>query len=438
MAASPRRSNRPRAAAFTTPLTIPGGDVAGAEVVRELAPEVALPAWQTLRSVLMWAGEEPAMRGDLFEPCAMSDWERELLQDGWEPDVRAPLAVLVGELAKPAEASPETIAHACLCVTDWALERGHVATALAFAEAAALSWPQHPRYSWTAGRLLRAHGHPREAEQWFKRAERAASTAKDWEARTLALNSLGNAYAETGSYKQAIHSHNQALRVARRHGLRAREGEVLHDLFVATAASGDVLAAEEHARGSLEIYRSGQHPRLLSLAHDIAALWMQRGQFSRALPVFVEIYQHFTQPNERMLVLSSAARAAGACADEELYDSLSDEAVALEEQLREGRMVPRALYLLGLGAWSLDRWAEAEQLLTRAESAAREREEADVIAEADAALTAVRQRQPGEQRTLLPERVKASRETLASHFVATLKSVPVLVTEGVLIDRRAA
>lgn len=378
------------------------------------------------------------MRGGLFEPCAMTDWERELLQETWEPDVRAPLAVLVGELAKLAEASAETIAHACLCVTDWALERGHVATALAFAEAAALSWPQHPRYSWTVGRLLRAHGRPREAEQWFKRADRAATTAGDWEARTLALNSLGNTYTEAGNYKQAIQAHNHALRVARKRGLREREGEVLHDLFVATSYSGDVEAAEEHARAALEIYRSGHHPRLLSLAHDTAVLWMERGQFGRALPVFVEISQHFTQPNERMLVLSSAARAAGACGDETLYDSLSEEALALEEQLQTRRMVPRALYLLGMGAWSLNRWTAADQLLTRAESAGREREEADVVTEADTALTGVRQRQAGEQRDLLPERVKASREALAGHFVATLKSAPVLVTEGVLVNRRAA
>ncbi|HVH11744.1 MAG TPA: hypothetical protein VM759_01770, partial [Longimicrobium sp.] len=190
MAARPRRSNRPRSADFTTPLTIPGGAVGGADVVRELAPEVALPVWQTLRSVLMWAGEEPALRGDLFEPCAMADWERQLLQDSWEPDVRCPLAVLVGELGKGTEASLETIARACLCVTDWALERGHTATALAFAEAAALAWPQHPRYAWMAGRLLRRHGRLREAEQWIRRASKAAATVQDRETQTLAINSL--------------------------------------------------------------------------------------------------------------------------------------------------------------------------------------------------------------------------------------------------------
>ncbi|HYW11829.1 MAG TPA: tetratricopeptide repeat protein [Longimicrobium sp.] len=437
MAARARRSNRPRAADFTTPLTIPGGAVGGADVVRELAPDVALPVWQTLRSVLMWAGEEPALRGDLFEPCAMEEWEAELLMDTWEPDVRCPLAVLVGELARAAEASAETLARTCLCVTDWALERGHVATALAFAEAAALSWPQQSRYSWMAGRLLRIHGRPKEAEQWLKRAERAASTSKDWEARTLALNSLGNTYAEAGNYKHAIQMHTQALRVAKKHGLREREGEVLHDLFVATAYSGSREAAEEHARGALEVYRSG-HPRLLALAHDVAVLWMQHGQFSRALPVFLEISGHFTEPHERLLVIASTARAAGACGEEELYTKLAQEAVTVEQQVPAARLAPRALYHLGLGAWSLNRWAMAEQFLMRAESAARERNEADVTSEAEAALSAVRQRQHAEQKGMYSERKKAGQETLSGRFVATLKSAPELFTEGVLINRRAA
>lgn len=437
MPARPRRSNRPRSAAFTTPLTIPDGDMAGAEVVSELAPEVALAAWQTLRAVLMWAGEEPAMRGDLFEPCAMTEWEGELLQASWDPDVRCPLAVLVGELARLAAASAETIARSCLCVTDWALEHGHVATALAFAEAAGLAWPQNPRYSWMAGRLLRIHGRPHEAEQWLKRADKTASTARDWEAKTLALNSLGNAHAETGDYRRAIQAHSHALRVARKHGLRERQGEVLHDLFVATANSDDPDGAEEHARGALDIYRDG-HPRLLALAHDVAVLWMQRGQFSRALPVFLEIAQHFTEPSERMLVLSSAARAAGACGEEDLYGKLSREAIALEQQLRTGRHVPRSLYLLGLGAWSLQLWNPAEQFLARAVEAAREREETDIIAEGETVLARVRQHQLSSDQQSRLARAKADRETLAGRFVASLKSAPVLVTEGVLATRRAA
>jgi tetratricopeptide (TPR) repeat protein len=431
MPASPRRPGRPRAAEFTTPLTIPGGAVAGTEVVRELPAEVSLAVWQTLRSVLLWAAEEPAQRGDLFEPCAMEEWEMELLEDDWDPDVRCPLAVLVGELGRLGQASPETIARACLSVTEWALEHGYVATALGFAEAAGLAWPQHPRYAWLAGRLMRVHGRRREAEMWLKRAERAAAKAADWETRTLALNSIGITQAEAGNYRQAAQSHSQALRFARKHGQRHREGEFLHDLFVATAYMGDLDAAEEHARAALEIYTNTGHPRLLALAHDVAVLWMERGQFGRALPVFLETMQHFTKPNERILVVSSAARAAGACGEEDLYTRLSTEAQALECEIPSGGFVPRSLHLLGMGAWNLGRWDMAETLLARAESAAREQEDMDLAAKAGEALAAVREHRPNEAGLRLSDRLRSDREALAGRLVATLQKAPVLVTEGI-------
>lgn len=439
MSASPRRRpGRPRHADFTAPLTIPGGAVAGADLVRELPEEVSLAVWQTLRSLLLWAAEDPGLRGDLFEPCAMGEWEEDLLEEDWDPDVRSPLAVLVGELGKQGQASAETIAQACLAVTDWALEHGYVSTALGFAEAAGLAWPQHPRYAWLAGRLMRAHGRRREAEMWLKRAERAATALHDWDARTLALNSLGNLQAEGGDYRRAVQSHSQALRFARKHGLREREGELLHDLFIATAYAGDMTAAEAHARETLEIYFSTGHHRLLALAHDTAVLWMDRGQFGRALPVFLEVARHFSDPRERILIVSSAARAAGACGEEELYASLATEAQELERQITSGGFVARSLHLLGMGAWNLGWWEMAESLFERAESTARAREEMDLVAEAGEALAAVRERRRNEARLSVPDRPRPNRETLAGRFVSTLREAPALVTDGILDQRRAA
>ena len=423
MAASARRSNRPRSADFTTPLTIPGGAVAGADVVRELAPEVALPVWQTLRSVLMWAGEEPALRGDLFEPCAMADWERELLQETWEPDVRCPLAVLVGELAKPADASLETIARACLCVTDWALERGHVATALAFAEAAALSWPQQPRYSWMAGRLLRIHGRPNEAEQWLKRAERAASTVGDWEARTLALNSLGNAYYEAGNYRRAATTQQQALRAARKHRLKEREGEVLHDLYVATWYMGATGEAEEYACAALEIYKTG-HPRLPALAHDVAFSWVAQGHYGRALRILRELHGYFADPHEHIRVLASTARAAGGSGESAVFAEIADEIWFLSEQMGAGQGVAAALLELARGASSLEQWELAERSLAKAQDVAQARSEADVQTQAGEALDSIRaQRAAAPSRNRLDVVPFPRLDALANGFVTSLRTV---------------
>jgi tetratricopeptide (TPR) repeat protein len=427
MRASPLRPGHAlRGADFTSPLTIPGGEVAGAEIVRELPAELALTVWQVLRSVLMWAAEIPAQRGDLFEPRAMEQWERELLEGTFDKELRYPLAVIVGELAALESASPEQMAHACLCVTEWGLAHNSTRTALGFIEAAALCRDDHPRYAWMAGRLLRTHGFRREAEQWIKRSVRIAGNLGDWETQTLGLNSLGNVFAETGNYRLAAQTQSQALRIARKHRLRDREGEVLHDLFVATAHLGDLDLAEKHALGALDIYRAG-HSRLLLLAHDVAFLWMQRGQYDRALPVLIALSDHSCDARDRILVLASGAWAAGMCGEETHYQRIAEQVLELAEQSVGGHGVPRALYELGLGAWGLERWESAENFLARAEAAARAGGEADIIVEAEASLVAIRQRRSANPSTSTIQRTSSiERETLTRQFVATLRSTPVL------------
>ncbi|HEX2078639.1 MAG TPA: hypothetical protein VHG08_13045 [Longimicrobium sp.] len=424
-ASTSRPGTGSRNADFASPLTIPGGEMAGTEIVRELPPELALTVWQTLRSVLLWAAEHPAHRGGLFEPSAMEQWELELLEGTFDPDLRFPLAVIVGELADAARATPQALARACLCVTEWGLAHNAVRTALGFTEAAALCWPDHPRYAWMAGRLLRAHGHLREAELWIKRSVRVAGSMGDWEAQTLGLNSLGNVFAESGNYRKALHTHAQSLRLARKHRLREREGEVLHDLFVASAHMDDLDSAESYARGALEIYRSG-HARLLPLAHDLAVLWIQRGQFDRALPVLLALVDHFTDPADRLFILASAGWASGVCGEEAHFQRLSNEAVELSEQHPAGRSVARALYELGLGAWHLERWESAEALLFRAETVARTRGEADVIVLAESVLSAVRSRQPANPAKVEVARASAGHQSLAGRFVAKLRGAAVL------------
>jgi len=422
MTASNRRPGRPRSADFTSPLTIPGGEVAGTEIVRELAPEVALPAWQVLRSVLMWAAEEPAERSDLFEPCAMADWERELLEGEWEPELRLPLAVLVGELSRPFQASPETVAYTCLCVSDWAIAGGAVATALAFAEAAALSWPQNPRYAWMAGRLLRTHGRVRESELWLRRAARTASSADDVDAQTLALNSLGNLYYEIGNYPQAARTHQQALRAARRRGLREREGEILHDLFVATWYMGDQAKAEDYARAAFDIYQDG-HPRLAGLAHDVAFTWLSQGHYARALTILKELLPYFDGAHDRIRVLASAAWAAGGCGNAILFAALADEIWSMVNQSGSRSGVGAALVELARGATNLQDWDLAERALTTAREIAQLRSESDVLIQTEEALEAV-----GAHRAAAPGRnqldvVPLPRlDSFATGFVRSLRS----------------
>lgn len=397
MRASPlRHGTIPRNTDFTSPLTVPGGEVAGMEIVRELPPELALTVWQVLRSVLLWAAEVTAQRGDLFEPRAMEQWEAELLQGTFDAALRYPLAVIVGELADPEAAAAEQMAHACLCVTEWGLAHNATRTALAYTEAAALCLPEHPRFAWMAGRLLRRHGYLREAEQWIKRAVRVAGRMGDWETHTLGLNSLGNVFYEAGKYPESLRMLEDALRSSRKHRLRAREGEILHDLFAVTVWAGDLARAEGFAQAALEIYRTGHH-RLPALAHDVAVLWIRRGQFSRAFTVLKELPAFFEYPEERVRVLASLARTAAACGDRLAFLQASHEVESLLQDHQVGLRSAPALVEVGLGAWDLGEWETAERTLANALRFAGISGESDVRVKAESALTAVMDRSSPEK-----------------------------------------
>jgi tetratricopeptide (TPR) repeat protein len=409
--------------------------VAGAEIVRELPPEMALPVWQALRSVLMWAAEEPGSRSSLFDPRAMEDWECELLQGTFDADLRYPLAVLVGELGRGGGAASEPVSRACLCITEWALPHKAIATALAFSEAAALAWPEHPRYAWMTGRLLRRYGRLPEAEQWIRRAVRVAIRIGDPEAHTQALHSLGDLFYKMGHYGRASDKLHEALRIARRHRLRDREGCILHDLVASTVDRGRFDEAEQYARGALEIY-GDSHPALSRLAYDVAFMWVRRGHFARALPVLLELSALFDDPDIRARVLASTARAAAGCGDAALFNRLSAEALELAEAPRDQDGFAYAFMQLGIGASTLSQWESSETMLNRALTLARQRSESDVIVQAQAALDAVSERRTLDPALTIHDPASSGVEPLSTRFVHLLRAAPSSAGEEVFAAGR--
>lgn len=412
-----RPGGHPRTAEFTGPLSIPGGEVAGAEIVRELGAEVSLAVWQTLRGVLMWAAETPEARPALFDAEAMRAWECELLVASWEPELRYPLAVLVGELA--GDPTPEPIARACLCVTDWALTREAWSTALAFAEAAALAWPEHPRYAWTVGRLLRKRGRLREAEQWIRRCIRVSVAAGDWEAQALGLNSLGNLFHKQGNYPESLRMLRDALRVARKHRLRERQGEILHDLCVLNMWAGELDRAEPLAMEAFCIYQPGHH-RLPALAHDVATLWLMRGHPRRAFSLLKELLDFFDEPEDRVRVAGALARAAGEIGQREAFGRAWLELWELAAIPFVTQTAAAAMLEAALGASALAEWDLSEGALRQAMDVAAEVGEADVLVKAERALEAVRARvTPQSLRPAEPHR-SAKSDTVAADLLASL------------------
>jgi tetratricopeptide (TPR) repeat protein len=424
MRASPLRpGSLNRHADFTSPLTVPGGEVAGTEIVGELPPELALTVWQVLRSVLMWAAEIPAQRSDLFERRSMEQWERELLEGTFDPDLRFPLAVIVGELADPEAAAPEQLAHACLCVTEWGLAHNATRTALAYTEAAALCRPDYPRYAWMAGRLLRTHGRFREAEQWLQRAVRKASSREDWEAHSRALVALGNLLLEVGNYPAARETQLKALSSARKKDLPELAGMALHDLFAISIHQGRFQEAEQYAREAYDAYGDA-HELLSRLAHDVAYFWMETGHFRRALDVFQVLVPHFAEPEQRFRIFANTARAAGAVGEPDLFEALREAAEQEIPRLTSENPLAAGLVELALGALSLDQRDLARRALQRATRLAEQRGEANVVMRAESVRESLEARETIEVHTRLSKEPPTTADKLAKKFVATLSREP--------------
>jgi tetratricopeptide (TPR) repeat protein len=381
---------------------------------------MAFAVWQVLRSVTLWTGEPAPRRAGMFDPAYMAEWERRLLTATLDPGARFPLAVIVAELAGP-DPQAGSLSWACVCVADWALGRGATRTALSFAEAAAHAAPEHPRYAWLVGRLMRTHGDPRGGERWLRRALRLAIAQRDWETQARALTGLGNLCVETGRYPEAKDLHTRALRVSRRWRLREQEGMALHDLFVVATEEGNRSEAELHARGALDAYGRST-ARVCRLAHDVAYWWMDDGYYQRALDVFLAVLGHFSQLDDRMRVMGNIGRAAGGCGDREAFDSAWRALDTLDPLLVTRSTAATALLELAYGAVSLGDWPLAARIAQRAADAARERSEAPVLNRASELLAAVQHPNPALE--LAAARLgsgAATADRLAAALVASLR-----------------
>lgn len=414
-------------------------EAGGAALLVEVPAEWGVHVWQALRSVLLWVAEEPEGRGALFDSVAMLRWERELLEGASEVEQpRAPLGVIVGELTDGATADPHLMARACLCVAEWALGRDAACTAVAFAEAGALLMPAQARYALVAGRLARANGRRAKAEEWLNRAAEVARSERDWETLALSLSTLGTLRGEAGDYVGAGGAHTQALRIVRRRKLRGLEGDALHDLFVTTAQFADAAAAEQYALQALQVYNgSPAAGHLPLLAHDVAVFWMHKGQFRHALDVLLVLGDScYPASEDRILVIAPAAYAAAMCGDDSRFGVLSREVfylltTSIAAGSEGGRgVVGSALYLVGRGAWALSRWSEAERVLKRAEAAARECGDLDLLRHASRAAEAVAARQASAGPSIGAASQRSS--ALGAGLVAALR----MVSAAAYQDRR--
>ena len=389
----PRRSSTadlpPAHLGLIFPLTVPGPDIQGAVILAETPDDVALHVLTAFRFVVAWAAREsdpqcaPAT-------AAVASWEGELLglHGKLEDEIWAPLEVIASELLGGDRVDLALLTRACASVSEWAFGRGAEGTALLFAEAAAVAWPNNSRLAWLAGRLHRAAGHTREAEQWLRRAARVGVWTRDFEAQAISLHSLGNLKLHQGDIAESRRLLFAALKLAQRQRLPERRARVYHDLFVAAVEGGELEEAERHVRSALASYGAG-HPSLLDLAFDVAHLWAEQGHFGRAILVLEALLPHFQDADRALRVAASAARAAGALGNTELFWGSWARAWEILNAQELPQLRAAAAFQLGVGAMNLSLWDEAKRVFDVSRKAAEAGGEADVLAELDPALDAL-------------------------------------------------
>jgi tetratricopeptide (TPR) repeat protein len=316
--AASARPARERHLRVPPPLTEGSEPFEGGEILDELEGELGGLLWNSLRTVTLWGRARPARREEMAAPALAQRRMAELDEVPLPETLQAPLRVLARVLSEPTGVDPVAVAAACRSVAEWANAQGMLGTALAFLQAAALAHPEDAGLSYAVGRMARRHGEPTRAESWLQYAIAHARRNRDWATYTMSYAGLGNLYAERGNFPQARRALTTAVRTARRQRLAELEALISHDLFALAAETGRVREAERLAGVVLELYGPG-HPRLAHLAHDLAYLWLERGEFGNALAVFLSLERHIHENPARILMLTSTVRAAGGAGDREAY-----------------------------------------------------------------------------------------------------------------------
>jgi tetratricopeptide (TPR) repeat protein len=403
------------------PLAVPDAAVLGAVILHETPDSFALHVFRALRLTFAWAAG-PEVSGAVFDAEDLDGWEADVLGTaGVDEALWAPISVIAGELARPAEVDPERLVHACLAVTDWALGCDAGGTAILFAEAAAAVWPTNARLAWIVGKLNRERLQLGRAETWLRRASRIAVWTGDWELQAQAINSLGNLKVHLGDFAGGRELLLQASRLAKRKRLRERQAKVLHDLLAVSIYAGRFDEAEGYAKQSFSAY-GPDHPDLINLAFDVSNLWLQQGQFSRAFTVLKALHSRFADDDRQLRVLASTARAAGVVGDVETFHRAWINAWALIDVGAVEHLRAAAPLELGLGALSLGLWDYAELALITSRDAAQELREGDTLVRAESSLDHLRRRQSADRasRPSGPHHLRS--EDLAVQLVRSLSA----------------
>ena len=388
---SPRRGPYPTLRAVPPTLRSGGEPFEGFNLLLDNPGEAGVVLWQIVRDVTLWASMPESNRKELFSPKAPIRQWQVLLHTELNESVRPYLLIVSNLLFTDRIPDSSELAFACRKIADWAEDQLHPHTAIAFAQAAALAWPESAECAYKVGWLARRCGEYARAESWLRRCIAITRRLPDMQSQVLAWINLGNIYLARGDHLAAEAAFRRALRGATRSGLSGPKALALHDLFALAVETHRIAEAEVLARRAARAI-GATHPRLPILAHDVAAFWFSLGLFERAEVVFSAVLSVTRHPLERLQVLSSVARAAGGAGNRETFLGAWAEAWQIIKGQEEMECVATSALKLAFGSASLADWDRAELAARYATNRASEHRQPEVEEQAQTLLAAVKER----------------------------------------------
>jgi tetratricopeptide (TPR) repeat protein len=386
----------------------------GREILDEYPGLPGYLLWTAFRDAHLWATRTGD--GPLFAAAAGHEaLIRDLPDEPFGP-VRLHLLELLGIPVAP-EVDAAAVSSSCLKLALWSEEQSRLATAVEYAQVASFASPHDAMPAVHAARLLKMRAEWARSWSWFDHAIFLSRAHEDWEAYASAYAHLGSMYLERGNLPLARRALRRSLRSAARHHLPERVAFACHNLFAVESVSGNWERAERYVVRALGSYAAGS-PNRPRLARDLAYRWMLRGHFNLALPLSVEVLQHFTAPADRALVWSDIARAAAGVGDAETFERAWAEAWLAAERASLEPFTINILLNLAHGAAFRSDLPRARLTATKALSLASSRREAQSILEAEALLDSL----PGDDEEVSrPKDRSPTAEIVADAFLRTLR-----------------
>jgi tetratricopeptide (TPR) repeat protein len=253
-------------------------------ILAEHGEAEGLVLWRLVRDVEIWAATPPRHRVELFTPVAPEARKARLRASTLPTDVRVLLRTLNRILAGPPDAPgcEESAATACAGVAQRAREMEARETAVAFAQAAALTSAE-ARYALLTGTCAQELGQHARAASWFGRAVGLARRETDWRSYAAGFLALGSLAEAEGEPARARQRYLRAFRTARRHRtFVAERGRAAYALFRLARDAGDVDAASAYARSATRAVMKAD-PAAAPLALALATFWIDGGSPERSV-----------------------------------------------------------------------------------------------------------------------------------------------------------